>query len=122
MAANVGGIKIDTSKLDQITAEMKPKASQKVRKFGLLITASIMKRAPRVTGNYIGTISSNSKLIAPLTFRVQDGTEYGLRLELGFVGQDKLGRTYNQAPRPHFVPAIEEYRQAFLDDFSELFK
>jgi hypothetical protein len=34
--------------------------------------------------------------------------EYAARIELGFVGQDSLGRAYNQAPRPFIRPAVEE--------------
>jgi hypothetical protein len=43
-------------------------------------------------GNVIGLIGSD----AP----------YAARLELGFVGTDRLGRVYNQAPRPAFRPAL----------------
>jgi hypothetical protein len=32
-------------------------------------------------------------------FYFTNNTKYGMRLEFGFVGQDSLGRTYNQAPR-----------------------
>lgn len=34
--------------------------------------------------------------------------EYARRLELGFVGTDSLGRTYNQPPYPFLVPALNE--------------
>jgi hypothetical protein len=30
----------------------------------------------------------------------------GHRLEYGFVGTDRAGRSYQQAPRPHFRPAM----------------
>lgn len=35
----------------------------------------------------------------------------GRRLEFGFVGTDSLGRTFNQKPRPHMGPAVEETEQ-----------
>ena len=31
----------------------------------------------------------------------------GRRLEFGFIGPDRKGRVYHQAPRPHVAPAIE---------------
>ena len=36
--------------------------------------------------------------------------EYALRLELGFVGTDSLGRRYDQAPRPYIRPALQNNR------------
>lgn len=122
MSVSVGSIKIDTSKLDKMTAEARPKARKIVSTYGKQITQSATMRIHRITGNLIGTITSESKMIDDLTYRVQDGTEYGLRVELGFVGKDSLGRIYNQAARPFLSPAIEEYRQRFLDAFKELFK
>jgi len=37
---------------------------------------------------------------------VRDNVAYALRLELGFVGVDSIGRHYNQAPRPFLRPAL----------------
>lgn len=36
--------------------------------------------------------------------------EYARRIELGFVGTDKLGRSYNQAPRPYLRKAYEHHK------------
>ncbi|WP_432034427.1 HK97 gp10 family phage protein [Streptomyces antibioticus] len=41
------------------------------------------------------------------------------RLEFGFVGQDSLGRVYNQPPFPHVGPAVEEIRPLFLATLGE---
>ena len=110
---SVNGVTIDTTKLDKITAEIQPKASKIVRTYGLMAMSLVIKRAPVDTGNFINTISANSKMIQLLTFRLQDGTEYGVFLEFG---------TSKMAARPSFVPAIEEIRPKFLSAFSELFK
>lgn len=110
---SVNGVTIDTAKLDKITAEMQPKASKIVRAYGLMATSSAIKNAPVDTGNLINTISANSKLIEPLLYRVQDGTEYGVFQEFG---------TSRIAARPFLFPAIEGIRQKFLNAFSELFK
>ncbi|MBA7705057.1 hypothetical protein ES703_113881 [subsurface metagenome] len=40
--------------------------------------------------------------------RVGTNLEYARRVELGFVGTDKLGRIYNQAPRPYLRPALHK--------------
>lgn len=122
MAVKLQGVTLDTSKLDKITAELKPKAARIIKAYGNMMVGSAVKRAPVDTGDLINSITSNSKMIAPLTFRVQDGVEYGARHELGFHGEDKLGRLYNYAARPFMRPAVEEFRQKFLDAFKGLFQ
>lgn len=42
------------------------------------------------------------------TIWLQNGTAYAARLEFGFVGEDSLGRTYNQAPRAWVRGVIDE--------------
>ena len=37
------------------------------------------------------------------------------RLEFGFIGADKLGRAYNQAPRPHWRPVFDMNKAKYLD-------
>lgn len=113
MSVSVGNIRIDTHILDRMTAEAKPKARRIVEQYGRLVQASAITRAPYKTGNLQNTISSNSKMIADMTFRVQDGTEYGIFLELG---------TSKMAARPFMFPALEQYREAFKKAFAELFK
>ena len=48
---------------------------------------------------------------------------YARRLEFGFVGPDKLGRVYNQAPRPYFRPPLdnnfEKYKNIYLAAMGE---
>jgi hypothetical protein len=41
--------------------------------------------------------------------RVGSNSPYARRLEKGFVGRDKLGRNYNQAPRPHMAVTAKRY-------------
>lgn len=38
----------------------------------------------------------------------------GLRLELGFVGADSLGRHYKQEPYPHAGPGLQKIEPAYL--------
>lgn len=130
---NVGGVTLDTKVLDKITVEMRPKASRIVAKYGFAMTGEAAKNAPvgteESTGikGYVGgalrnSITSESQMTDDLTFTLSDGVEYGLRIELGFVGTDSLGRTYNQAAQPFAVPAVETWRDKFLAAFEDLFK
>jgi hypothetical protein len=41
------------------------------------------------------------------------------RLEYGFVGKDRLGRTYHQHPFPHFGPAIEKVTPLMQADMAD---
>ena len=65
--------------------------------------------APNViTGDYQGSWSHNATQ-AGETVEAVVGTNkpQARRLEFGFVGPDRIGRVYHQAPRPHVAPAIE---------------
>ena len=41
---------------------------------------------------------------------------YAARLEFGFVGADSLGRIYNQAARPYLRPAMDNNREAVVQE------
>lgn len=51
--------------------------------------------------------------------RVWVGTNlvYARRIEYGFIGADKLGRVYNQRPRPYLRPAFDTQGPAVERDF-----
>ena len=76
--------------------------------------------APYKTGTYrrsihVETTETDGETVALV------GTDlpYAKRLEFGFVDKDKLGRVYNQAPRPHFRPALDENRDKYLQMMKE---
>ena len=76
-------------------------------------------RTPYKTGTYrrgfhMETVEKTSERC---TVIVGNDQPQGPRLEFGFVGADKLGRVYNQAPRPHIRPALDENRGAAVDEF-----
>lgn len=119
-SVSAGSIKIDTRILDKMTAELRPKTSALVKKYSYLVAGSAAKRAPYKTG-YLSQ-SIKPRMLDELTYRVEDGTEYGLRHELGFHGEDSLGRHYSYAGRPFMLPALEEYRREFTGALGELFK
>jgi HK97 gp10 family phage protein len=118
--AHVSGLYLDTSILDRMTAEAKPKAAKIVKKYGIKIAGDAAKAAPvasMASSGYVGgslrnSILSESHMDGDMTFIVQDGVEYGIYNEYG---------TSRMAAQPFFVPAIEANRQKFLDAFAELF-
>jgi len=57
-----------------------------------------------------------------LTGVVGSNVEYARRYDMGFVGTDSLGRTYNQAPRPYLRVALEKNRSKILGLFKGLIK
>lgn len=104
---------LDTSVLDKITAEMEPKASKIVNKYGLAITTDWAKDVNVDTSAYRNSILSESKMISDMTFEASDGVEYGVWNEIG---------TSKRAAKPSLTQAVEFWREKFLNAFSELFK
>jgi len=113
MSTSVGGIKIDTSVLDRITAEMRPKAAEIVEEHGLAIMSEAAQSAPVDTGALRNSILSESGMTGELQYTVQDGVEYGQFVELG---------TSRMAAQPFLVPAIEHWRAKFYRAFTGLFE
>jgi HK97 gp10 family phage protein len=110
---NVGNVFIDTSVLERITAEIRPRASKVVSQYGLLITGTAAKNAPVDTGRLRNSITASSKMIDDSTYRIQDGVHYGIFQELG---------TSKMAAQPFLIPALEMWRDKFLAAFSQVFK
>jgi len=71
------------------------------------------------TGTLKGRITHEPPKVTPqgLVGRVGTNLEYARRVELGFVGTDKLGRKYNQAPRPYLRPALEKSKKIIKQMF-----
>ncbi len=76
-------------------------------------------RTPYKTGTYRRSFHMETVEKSSERCRVEVGTDapQARRLEYGFVGADKLGRVYNQAPRPHIRPALDENRKTAVDEF-----
>ena len=71
------------------------------------------ENAYELTGDFRASITAE-RVAAYGGWTVHDGVEYGARLEFGFIGQDKLGRTYNQAGRPMLRKAIERNKNRYI--------
>lgn len=110
---NVGNVYLDTSVLDRITAELRPKASAHIEKYGLAITANAAMLAPVDTGALRSSLTSESHMESELLFVLQDGVTYGIFQELG---------TSKMAAQPFVIPALENWRERFLNSFAELLK
>ncbi len=76
-------------------------------------------RTPYKTGTYRRGFHMETVEKTPerCTVIVGNDQPQGPRLEFGFVGADSLGRIYNQAPRPHLRPALDENRGAAVEEF-----
>ena len=61
---------------------------------------SITRKTVKLAGQSIGVVGTNKP--------------QGLRLELGFVGTDSIGRTYDQPAYPHFGPAADFVGAGFV--------
>jgi hypothetical protein len=62
-----------------------------------------------ITGEYEQSIQYQGLHIIPgllIEAHVSSSEPFAHRLEYGFMGVDALGRTVQEAPRPHFAPAM----------------
>jgi hypothetical protein len=107
----VNSIKIDTSILDKMTAEMQSKANDITYKFGSLISGDWAMAVPVDTSALKNSILSESGMEGML-YVAQDGVEYGVYVELG---------TSKMAARPALIPAVEKWREQYLTAFNGLF-
>ena len=112
MTAVVGSVQIDTSILDQMTAEMQGKANEITEKYGTQVAADAAMNAPVDTSALRNSIVAES-VMEGNNFIIQDGVEYGIYQELG---------TSKMAAQPFMVPALEKWREAYLAAFAGLFK
>lgn len=70
-----------------------------------------------------GTEYSDIKgeIIGPHSYDIAIGTNlvYARRQEFGFIGKDKLGRTYNQPPRPHLRAAFDTKQAEVAEEIAD---
>lgn len=46
--------------------------------------------------------------------------QYAARIEFGFAGRDRLGRTYSQSPQPFLRPAVDENEDAVMTEIRDV--
>lgn len=93
--------------------------SEIVRKTLFDVQAGAQAHVPVVTGNLKNSIATETEGDG-LSGQVFTNVAYAARIEFGFVGADRLGRVYNQAPQPYMLPAAEAARPGFEMAFVQL--
>ena len=95
------------------------KAHDAVQKGCYLVEGDAKRLVPVDTSRLRTSITNE---VEETVGRVGSNVEYARRIEMGFVGTDALGRTYNQAPKPYLRPALEKNRSKILGLFKDLIK
>ena len=87
--------------------------------------AADVTRSPNTpvdTGQYRDSIRSEEPVMegeGPVCY-IGSPMPQMFRLEFGFMDTDSLGRSYSQAPRPHWRPAFDNNRQRYHDIMAEV--
>jgi HK97 gp10 family phage protein len=107
----VGEIRLDTTVLDKITAELEPKAEAHIAKTAFDVEADAKIFAPVRYGFLRNSIEAIKK--SKFLWWIQDGVDYGIYQELG---------TYKMRAQPFMLPALEKNFRAFVDGWKDLFR
>lgn len=104
-------------------------ASQQMRQNGSIVTSNLINSltystqteqpAPKAASRS-GKKGTNGEALQPaakLSVHVGTTVVYGPRVEFGFVGRDKIGRLYNQAPKSFLRAGIIRHKDAILKIF-----
>lgn len=89
---------------------------------GLLpIQNQAVVNAPKISRNLARSIHSEIMESRQGYCEGATGTnlDYARRVELGFVGVDSLGRSYNQAAQPYLRPAFDEKRKEAVQEMGD---
>jgi len=116
MPTRVGGITLDTTKLDRITANLRPKAGQIIRTSAYAVLADAQMMCPVDTSNLKNSLDVDVK--SDFLAWVHDGTEYGIYQETGF--HHWISGTFIQ--NPFLVPAVEKEHPRFEEAWKGLFE
>jgi len=97
------------------------KMAEKNQETALKLAANEYKNdVQEITPYLTGTLrrSIHVEPVSPSKMLVGTDLKYARRLEYGFVGADKIGRVYNQAPHPYFRPPLDtnfkKYQEIYL--------
>lgn len=111
MTTSVGSIRLDTTVLDRLTAETRPRAGVIVMETAFLVEGDAKMLAPVDTGALKNSLHTERK--GDLMATVSDGMEYGIFQELG---------TSRMRAQPFMVPALEKNRTQFVEKFRGLLR
>lgn len=104
---------LDTSVLDKITDEIRPKAADVVETYGTKIASDWAADVRVDTSAFRNSILSESGMSGEMQYTAQDGVEYGIWNELG---------TSKMAANPSLTNAVEKNREPFYNAFTGLFE
>lgn len=114
----VEGVKELQAKFDGIERELEKALADAVSQAAIVVEREAKANSERggnsfphrITGNLMNSIKELRQISQPGRVESQIGTavEYGPRLEYGFMDTDRLGRRFNQRPRPFLRPALDE--------------
>lgn len=106
-----GSVKLDTTVLDKLSANLEPKAEQIVSSFAFQVEAGAKTRAPVDTGYLKSSIQAERK--SRFRWLVNVFAEYGIFVEYG---------TYKMRAQPFLTPAVESLRQKWEAAWRALLK
>lgn len=111
---------------DKINAIYKDKAIQAMKvvsnQLATYVQGKIRSNKSIVTGNLINSIQVGEIDEENLSVKVRTDVVYAPRVEFGFIGRDKLGRYYNQAPKSFMRATIYERNDKLVRLFGLLMK
>lgn len=105
----------------KIKLRFQPGTGRVYKVHGKIHKASAPGESPAVLNGFLrASITSEVKVSErEVTGYVGSKLKYARRMELGFVGTDSAGRTYDQAPRPYLRPAINDNKAGTVQAFRE---
>ena len=109
-------------KLAALSEAMQGQALEAAMRSGALLVQNDAKQlAPFRTGTLRRSIHTEVEATGPGRAEAMVGTDvvYAARVEFGFEGTDKAGRTYHQPPQPYLRPALDENIEAATREIGE---
>lgn len=104
MNADFTGVFKVLFKIEDISEMLQLNKDRAVMMAAMAYQGDVQKIAPVDTGQYRSSIRVDLLPGIRPSAGIGSPMPQTRRLEYGFVGEDSLGRVYNQAPRPHWRP------------------
>ena len=105
----INGLPEALAKLRKYQSRKKEQIKDELRKGAFKVEGSAKDIVPvgkKMGGRLRASITTDDSDIARLVMRVGTDVKYARRIEFGFVGEDILGRYYNQAAQPYLYPSF----------------
>jgi len=118
MQTNIQDIAGLVQKLRSMKGDAKGAVAMGVTMGAVKVRNRAVDKVPKVTRTLSRSIHPDNLEVTEAKVSIEIGTdvEYARRIELGFVGPDRLGRRYHQAPQPYLRPALAESEKSVVQD------